>query len=41
MGGERNEWTIEWYETELGEVPARTFLGHLEGRPREEALAPW
>jgi len=39
VAGERNGWTIEWYETELGEVPARTFLGDLEGRPREEALA--
>ena len=39
MAGERYEWTIEWYETELGEVPARIFLGDLEGRPREEPLA--
>jgi len=39
MAGERNGWTIEWYETELGEASAKTFLGYLEGRPRDEALA--
>ena len=39
MAGEQNAWTVDWYETRVGEVPARSFLAGLEGRPREEALA--
>ncbi len=36
---ESNEWTVEWYRTAAGEIPAKTFLARLTGRPKDEALA--
>src|SRR5882724_129417 len=34
-----NEWTVEWYRTAAGEIPAKAFLARLTGRPKDEALA--
>src|SRR5713101_550191 len=36
---ESTEWTVEWYRTAAGEIPAKTFLARLTGRPKDEALA--
>ena len=33
------QWTVEWYRTTSGGVPAKTFLDGLAERPLEEALA--
>ena len=33
------QWTVEWYRTTRGEVPAKTFLDGLAERSLEEALA--
>ena len=34
-----SEWTIEWYRTAAGEIPAKAFLAGLQGRPKDDAVA--
>jgi hypothetical protein len=32
------EWTLEWYRTAAGEMPAKAFLAGLQGRAKDEAV---
>ena len=39
---ESNEWTVEWYRTAAGEIPAKAFLARLAGqRTRRSRCWSW